>query len=71
MSHRIVVHDYFSSLKETIHDHSRMCRKKDADKSVKLGKNISEFSQEEKNLRPCVYQSDSPNTYRKIVGNTN
>ena len=60
MSHRVVVHDYFSPLKETTHDHSRTCHKKEeGDKSVKSGKKLPEFSKEE-NLRPSVSQSDSP-----------
>ena len=29
VSRRVVVHDYFSSLKETTQDHSRMCHKKE------------------------------------------
>ena len=36
-------------------------RKKDAGKSVTLGKTVLSSHKEENQLRPSVYQSDSPN----------
>ena len=69
MSRRVVLHDYFGSLKDTTNGHSRIChKKKDGDESVKLEKKPPEFSQEGKNLWPSVHQYDSLNVIRKSLG---